>query len=84
MHLTIKKLKNREQNVYFIKLTLWDSIKGVENLRDQLFSLEANFEELNMILRLLYQSRKYNENEIKEQTQKKIISYRNSWGCKNW
>ena len=52
LHLTIKKLNLKivEQNVYFIKAhSLGIPIKGLENLRNHLFGLEANFEELQAI-----------------------------------
>ena len=52
IHLTIKKLKLKitDSNVYLedaYKLGIPE--KGLENLKDQLFGLEANFEELNAI-----------------------------------
>ena len=52
LHLTIKKLdlKIVKPDTYFAKAySLGIPIKGVENLKDQLFGLEANFEELNAI-----------------------------------
>ena len=52
LHLTIKKLKLKiiEPDTYFAKAhSLGIPIKGIENLKDQLFGLEANFEELNAI-----------------------------------
>ena len=52
LHLTIKKLNLKivESNIYFKKAhSLGIPIKGVENLKDQLFGLEANFEELKAI-----------------------------------
>jgi len=52
LHLTIKKLdlKIVKPETYFIKAhSLGIPIKGIENLKDQLFGLEANFEELNAI-----------------------------------
>jgi len=52
LHLTIKKLnlKITKPNTYFAKAhSLGIPIKGIENLKDQLFGLEANFEELNAI-----------------------------------
>ena len=52
IHLTIKKLdlKIIKPDTYFAKAhSLGIPIKGVENLKDQLFGLEANFEELNAI-----------------------------------
>ena len=52
LHLTIKKLdlKIVKPDVYFAKAhSLGIPIKGIENLKDQLFGLEANFEELNAI-----------------------------------
>ena len=52
LHLTIKKLNLKivESNIYFIKAhSLGIPVKGVENLKDQLFGLEANFEELQAI-----------------------------------
>ncbi len=52
LHLTIKKLdlKIVEPKEYFAKAhSLGIPIKGIENLKDQLFGLEANFEELNAI-----------------------------------
>ena len=52
LHLTIKKLglKIVKPDTYFVKAhSLGIPIKGVENLRDQLFGLEANFEELQAI-----------------------------------
>ncbi len=52
IHLTIKKLKLKitDSNVYLedaYKLGIPE--KGLENLKDQLFGLEANFEQLNAI-----------------------------------
>ena len=52
LHLTIKKLNLKivEPNIYFVKAhALGVPVKGVENLKDQLFGLEANFEELQAI-----------------------------------
>ncbi len=52
LHLTIKKLdlKIVKPNAYFAKAhSLGIPIKGIKNLKDQLFGLEANFEELNAI-----------------------------------
>ncbi len=52
LHLTIKKLdlKIVKPDEYFAKAhSLGIPIKGIENLKDQLFGLEANFEELNAI-----------------------------------
>ena len=52
LHLTIKKLdlKITTPDTYFAKAhSLGIPIKGIENLKDQLFGLEANFEELNAI-----------------------------------
>ena len=52
LHLTIKKLdlKIVKPDEYFTKAhSLGIPIKGIENLKDQLFGLEANFEELNAI-----------------------------------
>ena len=52
LHLTIKKmgLKIISQNDYLIKAHyLGIPVKGIENLKDQLFGLEANFEELKAI-----------------------------------
>ncbi len=52
LHLTIKKLNLKivASNVYVVKAhSLGIPVKGVENLKDQLFGLEANFEELNAI-----------------------------------
>mgnify|MGYP001467690566 FL=1 len=52
LHLTIKKLdlKIVKPNTYFAKAhSLGIPIKGIENLKDQLFGLEANFEELKAI-----------------------------------
>ena len=52
LHLTIKKLdlKIVKPDVYFAKAhSLGIPIKGIKNLKDQLFGLEANFEELNAI-----------------------------------
>jgi len=52
LHLTIKKLKLKiiKPDTYFAKAhSLGIPIKGIENLKDQLFGLEANFEELNAI-----------------------------------
>ena len=52
LHLSIKKLdlKIVKPDAYFAKAhSLGIPIKGVENLKDQLFGLEANFEELNAI-----------------------------------
>ena len=52
LHLTIKKLdlKIVKPDTYFTKAhSLGIPIKGIENLKDQLFGLEANFEELNAI-----------------------------------
>ena len=52
LYLTIKKLNLKiiNPNVYFFKgHSLGIPIKGVENLKDQLFGLEANFENLQAI-----------------------------------
>ena len=52
LHLTIKKLdlKIVKPDTYFATAhSLGIPIKGIENLKDQLFGLEANFEELNAI-----------------------------------
>ncbi len=52
LHLTIKKLglKIIKPDIYFAKAhSLGIPIKGIENLKDQLFGLEANFEELKAI-----------------------------------
>ena len=52
LHLTIKKLNLKvvEPNKYFLKAhSLGIPIKGIENLKEQLFGLEANFEELQAI-----------------------------------
>ena len=52
LHLTIKKLdlKIVKPEIYFAKAhSLGIPIKGIKNLKDQLFGLEANFEELNAI-----------------------------------
>ena len=52
LHLTIKKLdlKIIKPDAYFAKAhSLGIPIKGIKNLKDQLFGLEANFEELNAI-----------------------------------
>ena len=52
LHLTIKKLelKITKPEIYFKEAhTLGIPIKGVESLKDQLFGLEANFEELSAI-----------------------------------
>ena len=52
LHLTIKKLdlKIVKPDAYFAKAhSLGIPIKGIKNLKDQLFGLEANFEELNAI-----------------------------------
>ena len=52
LHLTIKKLdlKIVKPDIYFAKAhSLAIPVKGIENLKDQLFGLEANFEELNAI-----------------------------------
>ena len=52
LHLTIKKLKLNiiEPDIYFVNAhSLGIPIKGVENLKDQLFGLEANFENLQAI-----------------------------------
>ncbi len=52
LHLTIKKLdlKIIKPDTYFAKAhSLGIPIKGIENLKDQLFGLEANFEKLNAI-----------------------------------
>ena len=52
LHLTIKKLdlKIIKPDTYFAKAhSLGIPIKGIENLKDQLFGLEANFEELKAI-----------------------------------
>ncbi len=52
LHLTIKKLglKIVKPDIYFKEAhTLGVPVKGVENLKEQLFGLEANFEELRAI-----------------------------------
>ena len=52
MHLTIKKLelKITKPEIYFKEAhILGIPIKGVESLKEQLFGLEANFEELSAI-----------------------------------
>jgi folate-binding protein YgfZ len=52
LHLSIKKLdlKIVKPDTYFAKAhSLGIPIKGLENLKNQLFGLEANFEELNAI-----------------------------------
>ena len=52
LYLTIKKLdlKIVKPDIYFAKAhSLGIPIKGIKNLKDQLFGLEANFEELNAI-----------------------------------
>ena len=52
LHLTIKKLKLKiiDNKNYLIKAHACGiPIKGIKNLKDQLFGLEANFEELNGI-----------------------------------
>ena len=52
LHLTIKKLDLTivKPETYFAKAhSLGIPIKGIKNLKDQLFGLEANFEELNAI-----------------------------------
>ena len=52
LHLTIKKLNLKivKPEIYFAKAhSLGIPIKGIENLKNQLFGLEANFEELNAI-----------------------------------
>ena len=52
LHLTIKKLNLKiiKPDTYFAKAhSLGIPIKGIENLKDRLFGLEANFEELNAI-----------------------------------
>jgi folate-binding protein YgfZ len=52
LHLTIKKLKLKivEPNIYFVNAhSLGIPIKGIENLKEQLFGLEANFEELKAV-----------------------------------
>jgi len=52
LHLTIKKLNLRimKPNIYFAKAhSLGIPVKGVENLKEQLFGLEANFEDLKAI-----------------------------------
>jgi folate-binding protein YgfZ len=52
LHLTIKKLNLKiiKPDTYFAKAhSLGIPVKGIENLKDQLFGLEANFEELNAI-----------------------------------
>ncbi len=52
LHLTIKKLdlKIVKPDAYFAKAhSLGIPIKGIKNLKNQLFGLEANFEELNAI-----------------------------------
>ena len=52
LYLTIKKLNLKiiKPDTYFAKAySLGVPIKGIEHLKDQLFGLEANFEELNAI-----------------------------------
>ena len=52
LHHTIKKLNLKiiKPDTYFAKAhSLGIPIKGIENLKDQLFGLEANFEKLNAI-----------------------------------
>ena len=52
LHLTIKRLNLKiiKPDTYFAKAhSLGIPIKGIQNLKDQLFGLEANFEELNAI-----------------------------------
>ena len=52
LYLTIKKLNLKivKSDTYFAKAhSLGIPIKGIENLKDQLFGLEANFEELKAI-----------------------------------
>ena len=52
LHLTIKKLKLKiiEPNSYFSQAhSLGIPVKGIENLKDKLFGLEANFDELQAI-----------------------------------
>ena len=52
LHLTIKKLELKivKTEIYYKEAhTLGVPIKGVENLKEQLFGLEANFEELRAI-----------------------------------
>jgi folate-binding protein YgfZ len=52
LYLTIKKLNLKiiKPDTYFAKAhSLGIPIKGIENLKDQLFGLEANFEKLNAI-----------------------------------
>ena len=52
LYLTIKKLnlKIREPDIYFAKAhSLGIPVKGIEKLKEQLFGLEANFEELQAI-----------------------------------
>ena len=52
LYLTVKKLNLKiiDSKVYFAKAhSLGIPIKGVENLKDQLFGLEANFEKLQAI-----------------------------------
>ena len=52
LHLTIKKLNLKiiEPDEYFLKAhSLGIPIKGIENLKEQLFGLEANFEEMQAI-----------------------------------
>ena len=52
LHLTIKKLELKivKPKTYYAKAhSLGIPIKGIKNLKDQLFGLEANFEELNAI-----------------------------------
>ena len=52
LHLTIKKLNLKiiDPNEYFLKAhSLGVPIKGIENLKEQLFGLEANFEEMQAI-----------------------------------
>ena len=52
LHLTIKKLQLKiiEPNSYFSQAhSLGIPVKGIENLKDKLFGLEANFDELQAI-----------------------------------
>ena len=52
LHLTIKKLNLKivKPDIYFAKAhSLGIPVKGVENLKEQLFGLEANFEDLKAI-----------------------------------
>ena len=78
LYLTIKKLNLKIANVKIYHDLAYQQgipVQGLENLKDQLFGLEANFEELKGVdfkKRLLCWSRKYCKNEIKKQTEKKI------------